>query len=165
MATNKQKIQAHANKIKKGALKQALRELLMQESTKNQQEICEMLTAKGYTLNQPTISRLLKEVNAIKMKGAQGKVMYSLPKEPAPSRNIFSLMDLVQGVIANETTVIVFTNPDCAALIASLLDHNKQELSILATTAGSDTIIVIPDSIKNTDRARLAISDFLLSKK
>ena len=71
-------------------------------------------------------------------------------------------MDLVQGVTANETTVIVFTNPDCATLIASLLDHNKQELSILATAAGSDTIIIIPDSIKNVDRSRQAVSDFLL---
>ena len=165
MVTRKQKTQTHANRIKKGVLKQTLRELLMHESTKNQQEICEMLVAKGYTLNQPTISRLLKEVGAIKMKSEKGEAMYSLPKEPPPSRNIFSLMDLVQGVTANETTVAVFTNPDCATLIASLLDHNKQELHILATTAGSDTIIIIPDSIKNTDLARHAVADFLLSRK
>jgi len=114
----------------------------------NQEELCATLAAKGHHVNQSKVSRLLRKIGAIKAKNEQGEIVYRLPREPAPPPTSAELSSLVIEITANETMIVVSTSPGSAQLIARILDHHRQELKILGSIAGDDTILIVPASIK-----------------
>ena len=129
-----------------------LRKLLFKGTVSTQEDICDALESLGYTTTQSKISRMLRKVGAVKAKNESGQVVYRLPREPAPPSTDSQLASLIIDIVANEMMVIVNTSPGAAQLVARLLDYNKDKAGILGTIAGDDTILIIPDSMKNTKR-------------
>jgi len=139
----------------------ALKAILLSGVAGTQVEIKETLKQEGYYLNQSKISRLLRKLGAIKITNTQKKIVYSLPREPTPpsAKNILS--HLVISITTNETLIVIHTNPGSASLIARTLDHHNEELNILGTVAGDDTIFIAPKSIKRISKILSAIRVFL----
>lgn len=131
------------------ALINDLKKLLLTGTVTTQEEICDALQQQGYQVNQSTISRLLRKIGAAKSKNEQGNIVYRLPLEPAPPTVGSELSSLIIDIVANETTLIVYTSPGSAQLIARILDYHKQRVKILATIAGDDTILIVPTSINS----------------
>jgi transcriptional regulator of arginine metabolism len=135
---------------KKGEpLLEALRVLLMGRKASSQEAICSALEKFGYEINQTKVSRLLRKIGAIKVENEQGQTVYSLPREPAPPSMSTQIRDLILNIVANETLVVIFTNPGSASMVARLLDYNQITTEILGTIAGDDTIFVAPKTIKD----------------
>jgi transcriptional regulator of arginine metabolism len=145
------------------SLLEALRGMLIQGASGNQQEINRILTNQGYHINQSKVSRMLRKLGAVKIKGASGKLIYHLPQEPAPSAPDTPLANLITDITTNENLIIVQTSPGSASLIARLLDYNKKNIGILGTIAGDDTIFVAPYSINNISQTLLALKNLLRS--
>ena len=139
-----------------------LRLLLRAGDANSQEQLCATLEAQGHVVNQSKISRLLRKIGAIKSKNETGQIVYRLPLEPAPPTPESKLSDLVIEMVANESTIIVYTSPGAAQLIARVLDYHKQQLEILGVIAGDDTIFIAPTSVKKIDVASLAIKQLIL---
>jgi len=147
-----------ANKF---SLLDALRALLVGRKASTQEDICTALEKQGYEINQSKASRLLRKIGAIKVVDARGRVVYSLPREPAPPSMQTPLRDLILDVVANETLVVIFTSPGSASMIARVLDYHQLTMDILGTIAGDDTIFVAPKSIKDTRKLSEKIKSLL----
>ncbi len=143
----------------------SLRELLGHEAVHTQEDIKLALSRLGIEANQSKISRALHKIGAVKTKNASGQVVYQLPKEPAPPTTSSSLANLLIDIVHNEIMIIVHTSPGSASLIARVLDHHAQQLNILGTVAGDDTIVVIPTSIKETQKTLNALKTMLMNLK
>jgi len=136
-----------------------LRNLLLQGVTATQETICAALQDKGHLVNQSKVSRLLRKINAIKSKNAQGEMVYRLPHDVAPPSIKTSLSELIIEVVANETTIIVKTSPGSASLIARIIDD--KECDIIGTIAGDDAIFIAPRSVKKINETLGLICAFL----
>lgn len=139
-----------------------LRKLLIAGVNTTQETMCQELEALGHKVNQSKISRLLRKINAIKVKNENGEMVYHLPHDATPPPVASTLEDLVIEVLANESMIIIRTSPGAASLIARIIDHKKCE--ILGTIAGDDSIFVAPKSIAKIDNTRQLICNYLKSR-
>lgn len=137
------------------------RDLLVQGTLGTQEELCQALALQGFDVNQSRVSRLLRKVGAVKTKNAEGSIVYCLPKEPAPPTAMSHLSHLIMAISANEQVIIVHTSPGSASLIARLLDHQREKLNVLGTIAGDDTILVIPQQIRDLEMTLSAVKQLL----
>ena len=143
---------------------EVLKALLSEESTSTQEEICRKLQQKGFDINQTKVSRLLSKLGAIKLKHEDGKVCYGLAKEPPPPAISSRVSSLVVNVVANESMVVVHTNPGAAPFVARLLDYKQRMTEILATVAGDDTIFIAPKSTKRILKTLEEVKTLLYKK-
>lgn len=139
----------------------ALEKLLLSGSVGTQEEIRQAFEDQGVKINQSRVSRLLRKLGAIKKTGEDGESVYVLPKEPIFPSVRSPLSQLVVEVSANETQVVIRTNPGSASLIAALLDQHRKALGILGTVAGDDVLFVVPESVKKTKEMQAAIKEQL----
>ena len=134
-------------------LLEAISEILQKGAASTQQDICQSLEKKGFSINQSKVSRVLHKLGAIKVKNAQGQISYRLPKDLAPPLTQTPLTQLIIRIDANENLIVIQTSPGSASLIARMLDFQNSESEILATLAGDDTIFVAPKSIHRIQQA------------
>lgn len=130
-----------------------LKKILESGKNSTQEEIREMLEAKGFDVNQSTISRDIKKLGAIKGTDKKGRTTYRLSDSSNESTFIAqSMTDLILEITHNDSLIVIQTTPGSASLVARQLDINKPA-GILGTIAGDDTIFVAPSkevSIKQT---------------
>lgn len=144
-------------KISPKPLLSAIETLLSEAGVGTQDEIRKALEHQGISINQSRISRLLRKLGAIKTVDNKGESIYVLPKEVPLSPKNDTLSQLIIEISANETQVVIHTNPGSASLIAGMLDHQRKALKILATIAGDDVLLVIPEAIAQTKALLKAI--------
>lgn len=123
-----------------------LKSILLQGIAETQETICTAMEARGHQINQSKVSRLLRNINAIKSKNDAGEMVYRLPHDIAPPSINTTLAELVVNVIANETMIIIKTSPGSASLIARIIDDKRCQ--VIGTIAGDDTIFVAPQSVE-----------------
>jgi transcriptional regulator of arginine metabolism len=136
---------------------EALQKLLQSGLVGTQADISQAFETHGWVVNQSRISRLLRKLGAIKAINEKGESIYTLPKDPLLPSAQSSLSQLVVEISANETQVVIHTNPGSASLIAALLDQHRKALGILGTVAGDDVLFVVPESVENTKKMLNAI--------
>lgn len=136
-----------------------LKSILLQGVTATQETICMALEANGHQVNQSKVSRLLRNINAIKSKNDRGEMVYRLPHDVAPPSINTTLAELIVEIISNESLIIVKTSPGSASLIARIIDDKKCQ--VIGTIAGDDTIFVAPQSVKDIQITRDLLCDFL----
>ena len=129
-------------------LEQALRQILSEHPVRTQEELAELLIQGGVEdISQSKISRMLRKVGAVKANNAKGEQVYCLPKEPAPPLMQEALDTLVLDIVSNEVMIMIYTSPGAASLIGRVLDFRQNELEIIGTIAGDDTLLVLPKSV------------------
>lgn len=130
-----------------------LKKILESGKNSTQEEIREMLEAKGFDVNQSTISRDLKKLGSIKGTDSKGRTTYRLSDTANETSFLAqSMTDLILDITHNDSLIVIQTTPGSASLVARQLDLNKPA-GILGTIAGDDTIFVAPSkevSIKQT---------------
>lgn len=139
----------------KGARHQLIIELVSGTPVHSQTELAELLAARGVQVTQATLSRDLVELEAVKVRSAQGDLVYAVPGEggdrrvSAPVGSVAARArlakiagELLISAEASANLVVLRTPPGAAQFLASAVD--KAELSaILGTIAGDDTVLVI----------------------
>jgi transcriptional regulator of arginine metabolism len=142
-------------------IEEALKSILHSDTVGTQEEIKEALVDLGYIANQSKISRVLHKLGAVKIMNERKQIVYALPLEPAPPVSKNMLSQLIIKMSSNETIIVVHTNPGSASLIGRLVDHNREELLVLGTVAGDDTVFIAPTSVKKISKTLQAIQSFL----
>ncbi len=139
----------------KNARHQRIVELVTQREVRSQTELADLLVSSGLQVTQATLSRDLVELDAVKVRGLSGALVYAVPGEggdrrpSAPGESAAATQrlsrlcnELLVSVEANANLVVLRTPPGAAQFLASAFD--KAELpDVLGTIAGDDTILVI----------------------
>ncbi|MFC6153113.1 arginine repressor [Nocardioides yefusunii] len=141
--------------LTKGARHQRIVELVTQHEVRSQGELAALLADQGVAVTQATLSRDLVDLDAVKVRGASGQLVYAVPGEggdrsPSAPRESGAALDrlsrlcgeLLVSAEASANLVVLRTPPGAAQFLASALD--KADLhAVLGTIAGDDTVMVI----------------------
>jgi transcriptional regulator of arginine metabolism len=137
----------------------ALRKILESGKNSTQEELRDMLEAKGHDVNQSTISRDLRKIGAIKGTDNKSRTVYRLSELSSESNFVGqSIGDLILNINHNDSMIVIQTSPGSASLVARHLDINRPA-DILGTIAGDDTIFVAPSKEHSIKQTILAIRD------
>ncbi len=105
------------------------------------------LHRQGLDATQATVSRDLEELGAVKVRGADGRLVYALPEPVAAAgvseeelRSVLALSLL--AVVPSGNLVVVRTPPGHANVLASTLDRAGLP-GVAGTVAGDDTVLVV----------------------
>ena len=136
---------------------------------RSQEELAERLVQRGVRVTQATLSRDLEELGAVRLRAADGALVYALPGEaggpgsmpgglaeaadaaarrpadpgPEPSSRLARFAsELLVTAEASGNLVVLRTPAGAAQFLASAIDHAAWP-SILGTVAGDDTVLVI----------------------
>jgi transcriptional regulator of arginine metabolism len=153
---------------------------------RSQEELAERLGQRGVRVTQATLSRDLEELGAVRLRGADGGLVYALPGEaggpgsmpggmaeagddaPSPepgaepsARLARVASELLVTAEASANLVVLRTPAGAAQFLASVIDHSGWP-SILGTVAGDDTVLLIardPAGGEDLARALLRLAD------
>ncbi|GLY26449.1 arginine repressor [Micromonospora echinospora] len=126
-------------------------ELIRDTAVHSQTELADRLAADGVQVTQATLSRDLKELGAVTVRGGDGRGVYLIPEdghrplrdaENAPARLVRLLRELLNGVDASGNIAVLRTPPGAAHYLASALDRAGLP-EVVGTIAGDDTILVV----------------------
>jgi transcriptional regulator of arginine metabolism len=130
----------------KGPRQQQLRRLLAERDLGSQAEVRAALAERGVDVHETTVSRDLDDLGAVKLRSADGRLVYRLAADPGPASARTRLDDIlarfVTSVDASGNLAVLRTPPACANPVASAIDLADLD-DVLATVAGDDTVIVV----------------------
>ncbi|QWC87071.1 arginine repressor [Nocardioidaceae bacterium] len=132
-------------------------EALTDRAVKSQTELADILASAGVHVTQATLSRDLVELDAVKVRGPGGALVYAVPAEggdrrptsggwaateAAETRLARLCGELVVSAEGSANLAVLRTPPGAAQYLASACD--KAELGdCLGTIAGDDTVMLI----------------------
>jgi transcriptional regulator of arginine metabolism len=124
----------------------AILRLIRDRQISTQAELSAALHEAGYEAVQTTVSRDIAELGLVKVRAANGRLVYAPPGSADPDR----LRELeaafrrwALAIEANENLVVVFTPRGFSAALAEAIDEARHP-HVLATVAGDNTILVVP---------------------
>ena len=139
----------------KAARQQLIADLLGKEAVRSQGDLVELLTAHGVHATASTVSRDLVELDAVRVRHADGSLVYAVPAEggdrtpraaedsaAAHGRLQRMVRELVVSADASANLVVLRTPPGAAQFLASAIDHTALP-ELLGTIAGDDTVLLI----------------------
>lgn len=134
---------------KKNARMEVLKMIISSQELGTQEELIRELTIAGYSCNQSTLSRDLKQLHVLKVQNTEGKYVYMLPGREM-YRNVtdthvtlHSLQRLgVLGVRFSGNMAVVKTLPGYAGRVGYDID-NADIPQVLGTIAGDDCVLVV----------------------
>jgi transcriptional regulator of arginine metabolism len=162
--------------LTKTARQSRIIELLGRNAVHSQSELAKLLADAGVDVTQATLSRDLVDIGAVKLRGADGSLIYAVPGEGGErirrartggaetftGRLARLAQELLVSAEASANLVIVRTPPGGAQFLASAIDH-ADWTAVLGTVAGDDTVLVI--SRDATGGADLAASLLALTER
>jgi transcriptional regulator of arginine metabolism len=120
----------------------AIRTLVQEHRVGSQEQLRELLVARGFDVTQATLSRDIRELRLVKMPDAEGSTFYEMPEtdqRPALAR---LLPTLFIGAEGTGNLLVVKTLAGGAQAVSEALDWEEWP-EVLGTLAGDDTILVI----------------------
>ena len=123
-------------------------EILRMQVIGSQEELLDILRAKGYDVTQATLSRDLKVLKVAKTPLSNGAYKYVLPPQIKPisdelNAHNFTSHGAVLNLEFSGQLAVVKTKPGYASAIAWDIDNRSND-EVLGTIAGDDTILLIP---------------------
>jgi transcriptional regulator of arginine metabolism len=130
-------------------------ELLARSSVHSQSELADLLGHDGVAVTQATLSRDLDELGAVRIRAADGALVYAVPAEggdrsprvaaepsATTARLARAVAELLVSAEASANLVVLRTPPGAAQYLASAVDAAGRP-DLLGTIAGDDTVLVI----------------------
>lgn len=122
----------------------SIRELIQTHRIASQEQLRELLHARGFDVAQATLSRDVRELRLIKVADAEGRLHYTLPPEEWDNKPPLHrlLPPLFVGAEGTGNLLVVKTFSGGAQAVAEALDWEEWP-EVLGTVAGDDTILLI----------------------
>ncbi|KAB8162543.1 MULTISPECIES: arginine repressor [Streptomyces] len=130
-------------------------EILNRGPVRSQSQLAKLLADDGLSVTQATLSRDLDELGAVKIRNANGELIYAVPSEggfrtpraplgeSAKEERMARLAgELLISAEASANLVVLRTPPGAAQFLASAIDQAEVH-DILGTIAGDDTLLLI----------------------
>jgi transcriptional regulator of arginine metabolism len=119
--------------------------LVQQRELATQQEVAEALRDAGYPAVQATVSRDIAQLGLVKVRNADGRLVYALPgAEDLDRLNelVTSLRRWVVSLDPSNALLVIKTVPGYATPLADAIDAGAADVA--GTIAGENTIFVAP---------------------
>lgn len=139
----------------KAARRHLIIELLGRHPVRSQTELVDLLEHNGVRATASTVSRDLVDLDAVRVRHADGTLVYAVPAEggdrtpraaedsqAAQTRLQRLLRELLVSTDSSANLVVLRTPPGAAQYLASAIDHAAMP-DLLGTIAGDDTVMVI----------------------
>lgn len=152
--------------VTKAARQQRIVDLLSRRPVRSQGELQALLSSDGVMVNQATLSRDLVELNALRVRGPDGSLVYATPGEGgdrtplAGGETIAShqrltrlCAELLVSATPTANLAVLRTPPGAAQLLASAIDR-AEVAGVLGSIGGDDTVLLI--TADTTDGATVA---------
>jgi len=131
----------------KAARQARVRHLIESENIDSQTQLALRLEAEDIRVTQATLSRDLVEVGAVKVRGADGRLMYATQATMEALESTAARLNRLCGELlhsaAGSANLAVLRTPEGAAQFLAMAIDSHDDEDILGTVAGDDTIIVI----------------------
>lgn len=125
-----------------------IKKLIQEHAIEDQQTLLNLMQEQyRVNANQATVSRDLRALGVHK-KQVGSTMVYDLPAHDA-SKEILRLA--VVQIAYNSALIVIHTLPGLAAFVGDYLDMQKDNLMILGTIAGENTIFVTPTNTKQIE--------------
>ena len=122
-----------------------IRRIISDQPIETQEELARRLLALGYRVTQATVSRDIREMRLVKVRGEGGGYHYAVPKRPETAisgRMIRILTDTLVSVDHAGTMIVAKTLSGSANVAGEVLDTVEWP-EILGTIAGDNTIMIL----------------------
>ena len=129
----------------------AILEIITEIPVATQEQLIELLGARGITATQATLSRDIQQLSLVKQRDENGVYRYTLLPAAAVEKGIFS--EAVIDVDYALNTIVLKCRAGMAQGTCAAIDSVKHE-GIVGTIAGDDTIFILARS--EADAKRLA---------
>ncbi|MBR2385221.1 MAG: arginine repressor [Clostridia bacterium] len=149
--------------MKKSDRQNKIIEIISSREIDTQDELVEVLNSLDLNVTQATVSRDIKELGLIKVKGNVKKYKYSLMQPNADIRKIRLLSlfkNCVTSIAVAKNIVVVKTlggNGNSAGVMIDSL--NLEE--IVGSVAGDDTLIIVTKSDEDAEKVRQILNNLL----
>jgi len=138
-------------------------ELISAHDIETQEEIVERLKTAGYNFTQATISRDIKDMGLVKVLTEDKHYKYVYVNSEIKNLSTKLLNVFKEAVISinySVNNIVIKTLSGSASPAAALVDKLNIS-SILGCIAGDDTIIIIIDSIANTQEVYTRLCELI----
>lgn len=129
-----------------------IKQIVQEERISNQAELLSRLKQNGFGTTQATLSRDLHEMGIVRVPSADG-YRYVISEQEGSHTFIKIIGMEILGVYSNENVLVVRTITGRAHGVALFIDQLKHQ-NILATVAGENAIIVVPDTVNNIQKIK-----------
>ncbi|HUP99795.1 MAG TPA: arginine repressor [Aeromicrobium sp.] len=146
---------APVSPMSKAARQHLIASVIERNPIRSQGELVGLLNERGIVATASTVSRDLTELEAVRVRHADGSLVYAVPGEggdrspraagggaAAQQRLARLAHELLVSAEASANLVVLRTPPGAAQFLASAIDHAGHP-GILGTIAGDDTVLVI----------------------
>lgn len=124
----------------------AIQEIISSSVVGSQDELLRLLSERGFTLTQATLSRDLKQMKVLKTINSYGEYVYQLPAQDSSADRVqdgrMMAANACVSVDFSANIVVIHTRPGYASGLAIDIDEEAGDV-ILGTVAGDDTIIAV----------------------
>lgn len=123
----------------------AIRELIRSRLVGTQEELRQLLAARGFEVTQATLSRDLARLGARRVSLRDGGTAYELEEVRVPLGLdlLETYHEMVTSVVETDALIVVHTQPGAASAVALALDRARIG-QVAGTIAGDDTIFIAP---------------------
>ena len=130
----------------KGKRHTAILEVINEKELETQEALLNELHNRGCYVTQATVSRDIKELGLVKLKGARGRYYYAHVDDQKPGSTTDRLLRLLRNSIIEvdyvRNMIVIKTITGSANAAAEAID-SLDDSNVLGTLAGDNTILVI----------------------
>ncbi len=124
------------------ARRRTIRRILEADAVSNQGDLVAALAGEGFEVTQATVSRDLKELGAVKVRGSNGGFSYSLESGTEETDLPRILAEFADMIVPSGNLVVIKTPPGAAQVVAGAIDRSGIA-GVLGTVAGDDTVLLV----------------------
>ena len=134
-----------------------IREIVRDNKISTQDELISRLKDKGLDITQSTVSRDIRSLNLVKVRGTDQNEYYSYGTKYTGDPQLemkrvrLKFRDSVVSVERANNIIVIRTSPGEAQGVAAVIDGSNFD-KILGTVAGDDTIICVIDNETNAEK-------------
>jgi transcriptional regulator of arginine metabolism len=120
----------------------AILRLVREQQLATQAELAAALHDAGHDVVQTTVSRDIRELGLVKVRGEGGGLVYAAPDDARPRELAPSFRRTALSIDSSANLVLVTTQSGFASALAEEIDRAGHPL-VLGTIAGDNTIIIV----------------------
>ena len=120
----------------------AILRLVREQELATQAELAAALQEAGHDVVQTTVSRDIRELGLVKVRGGGGRLVYAAPDDARPRELAPSFRRTALTIESSGNLVLVTTQSGFASALAEEIDRAAHPL-VLGTIAGDNTIMIV----------------------